>query len=209
MPLPLLATVDELKDYLQQTLPLAPGPAQLALRLASAAIRRHTKQTISFVAADEFMIMGGEQVLKLPQRPVVVDGDNPLTVVEIVDGTGLEIPALEGRDFLRYGAELHRGEALPTSRLMGWPRRRPTGIWADRVRGTYSHGYQEIPDEIVGIALDLAAASMSNPRRIRSESSGAVSVTYTVETFGTGSLTSDHRDMLRDFKRTAFSVRQT
>ncbi len=207
MALPLLATVDELTDYLQQSVPLAPGPAQLALRLASAAIRRHTKQMISFVAGETITTMGGERVLRLPQRPVVVDADNPLTVVELVDGTGLEIPATEERDFLRYGAELHRGQAWPTSRLMGFPRRYPAGIWAPRVKVTYSHGYEEIPDEIVGIALDLAAASMSNPRRLRSEASGAVSVTYTVETFGTGSLTSDHRAILRDFKRNTLSVR--
>ncbi|MEU2780532.1 hypothetical protein [Streptomyces sp. NPDC007110] len=207
MALPLLATTEELQDYLQQTVPLTPGPAQLALRLASAAIRRYTKQTISFVAGETITTMGGERVLKLPQRPVVVDADNPLTVVELVDASGLEMPAIEERDFLRYGAELHRGQAWPVSRLMGFPRRHPTGIWADRVRVTYSHGYQEIPDELVGIALDLAAASMSNPRRLRSESSGAVSVTYTVETFGTGSLTSDHRAILRDFKRNTFSVR--
>ncbi|CAL9596602.1 hypothetical protein [Streptomyces sp. enrichment culture] len=207
MALPLLASVEELQDYLQQTVPLAPGPAQLALRLASAAIRRHTKQTISFVAGETITTMGGERVLKLPQRPVVVDADNPLTVIELVDASGLEIPAIEERDFLRYGSELHRGEAWPRSRLMGFPRRHPAGIWADRVKVTYSHGYQEIPDEIVGIALDLAAASMSNPRRLRSETSGAVSVTYTVETFGTGSLTSDHRAILRDFKRSTLSVR--
>ncbi|MGI5408728.1 hypothetical protein ACQEV9_18280 [Streptomyces chartreusis] len=207
MALPLLATVEELQDYLQQSVPLTPGPAQLALRLASAAIRRHTKQTISFVEGETITTMGGERVLKLPQRPVVVDADNPLTVVELVDASGLEIPAVEERDFLRYGSELHRGQAWPTSRLMGFPRRHPAGIWADRVRVTYSHGYQETPDEIVGIALDLAAASMSNPRRIRSESSGAVSVTYTVETFGTGSLTADHRSILRDFKRNTLSVR--
>lgn len=207
MPLPLLAAVEELQDYLQLPEPLATGPARLALRLASAAVRRHSKQTISFVTGDSITVMGGEQVLKLPQRPVVVDAHNPLTVVEVVDGSGLEIPALEGRDFLRYGAELHRGAGWPTSRLQGWPRRGPTGIWADRVRVTYSHGYQEIPDEIVGIVLDLASASLSNPRRIRSEASGAVSVTYTVETFGTGSLTADHRSILKDFKRSTRSVR--
>ncbi|MGQ5606157.1 hypothetical protein [Streptomyces sp. EKS3.2] len=207
MALPLLASVEELQDYLQQSVPLAPGPAQLALRLASAAIRRHTRQTISFVSGETITTMGGERVLRLPQRPVVVDADNPLTVVELVDASGLEIPATEERDFLRYGAELHRGQAWPTSRLMGFPRRYPAGIWAPRVRVTYSHGYEEIPDEIVGIALDLAAASMSNPRRLRSEASGAVSVTYTVETFGTGSLTSDHREILRDFKRNTLSVR--
>ncbi|MFI1723937.1 hypothetical protein [Streptomyces sp. NPDC020489] len=207
MPPPLLASEEELKDYLQLSDPLTPGPARLALRLASAAVRRHTRQMISFVAGETITIMGGERVLRLPQRPVVVDADNPLTVVELVDASGLEISAVVDQDFLRYGSELHRGAAWPTSRLQGWPRRHPIGIWADRVRVTYSHGYAEIPDEIVGIVLDLAAASMSNPRRIRSEASGAVSVTYTVETFGTGSLTADHRSILRDFKRSTLSVR--
>lgn len=206
MALPPLATVDELRAYMQASA-LPEDTAALALRLASAAIRRHTRQNISFVADDTLTVMGGERVLKLPQRPVVVDVDHPLTVVELVDASGLEIPALVERDFLRYGAELHRGAAWPTSRLQGWPRRHPVGIWADRVRVTYSHGYEEIPDEIVGICLDLASASITNPRRLRSESAGATSVTYTVETFGTGSLTSDHRALLKTFMRSTQSVR--
>ena len=208
MALPPLATTDQLRVYMQVP-ELAAESANLALRIASATIRRFTRQTITFVANDTVELMGGEQVLKLPQRPVVVDADHPLTVVELVDSTGLEIPAIENRDFVRFGAELHRGESWPNSRLMGWPRRYPTGIWAERVRVIYSHGEQEVPDELVGVCLDLASATMSNPRRHRSESSGAVSVTYTVETFGTGSLTSDHRKILRDYKRGTLSVRQS
>jgi hypothetical protein len=76
------------------------------------------------------------------------------------------------------------------------------------VRVTYSHGYQEIPDEIAGICLDLAAATLSNPNRLRSETVGGESVTHTVETFGTGSLTGDHRKTLRAFRRTTGSVTQ-
>lgn len=209
MALPSFATPEQLAAYLPGV-SIPEESALLALRVASAAIRRFTGQTLSFVEGDEVVLEGGERALVLPQRPVVVDGQHPLTVVEIPDGTGIEVPAVENRDFIRQGAELRRGQPLyDLSRTMGWPYHRPLGIWADRVRVTYSHGYQEIPDDVVGVCLDLAAATLSNPRRLRSESAGATSVTYTVETFGTGTLTSDHRKLLRSFRRTGMSVRQS
>ena len=208
MSLPNLATVADLEVYAQRG-PLDANAADLALRIASGAIRRFTRQTITFVESETVLLEGGERVLKLPQRPLRVDAMHPLTVVEIPDGSGVELPAVEGRDFIRQGSELHRGDPLyAPSRLMGWPRGYPLGIWADRVRVMYSHGFEiaEIPDEVVGVCLDLAAATLSNPSRLRSETVGGESVTYTVETFGTGSLTSDHRRILRGFRRTLGSV---
>lgn len=206
MALPNLATVADLEAYAQRG-SLDAAAADLALRVASAAIRRHTRQTITFVENETVLLEGGERSLKLPQRPLVVDGSHPLTVVEIPDGSGVELSAVEGRDFIRQGSELSRGEPFYVStRTMGWPWGRPFGIWADRVRVTYSHGFEEIPDDVVGVCLDLAAATLSNPNRLRSEAVGGESVTYTVETFGTGSLTSDHRRILRSFRRTTGSV---
>ncbi|WP_328439375.1 hypothetical protein OHA71_23845 [Streptomyces sp. NBC_00444] len=210
MALPPLATEEELLAYPGVPPGTPSATAQLALRLASGAIRRETKQTITFVENETVLLEGGQQVLALPQRPVFVDDSHPLTVVEIPDGTGIEVPAVENRDFIRLGAELRRGQPLyDLTRYMGWPYNRPLGIWADRVRVLYSHGFQEVPDEIVGVCLDLAAATLANPKRLRSEAAGQTSVTYTVETFGTGSLTSDHRRILRDFRRNAFSVTQS
>lgn len=206
MPLPFLATVAELQAY-STGMTVSTASAELALRIASAAIRKHTKQTITFVENETVLLQGGERMLKLPQRPLFRDDAHPLTVAEIPDGTGIEVPAIEGVAFLVNGSELRRGCPLyPQSRTMGWPRHRPLGIWADRVKVTYSHGYQEVPDDIVGICLDLAAATLSNPKRLRSESAGATAVTYTVETFGTGSLTSDHKATLRHYRRPAHSV---
>lgn len=209
MALPPLATEDELRDYLPGvTVPSA--TAQLALKIASRRIRKFTRQSITFVEHETVVLTGGEQVLRLPQRPLFVDVDHPLTVLEIPDGTGIEVPAVENRDFIVEGNELRRGSPLyaPT-RLMGWPFNRPLGIWADRVKVTYSHGEQEIPEDLIGVCLDLAAATVINPNRLRSASAGATAVTYTVETFGTGSLTSDHRRTLRDYMRSTFSVRQS
>lgn len=209
MALPPLATEYELRDYLPGvTIPT--NSALLALRIASRRIRRFTRQDFTFVENETVILTGGEQVLRLPQRPLFVDATHPLTVAEIPDGTGIEVPAVENRDFIVSGNELKRGSPLyaPT-RTMGWPFNWPLGVWADRVKVTYSHGYEEIPDDLVGVCLDLAAATLSNPRRLRSESAGATAVTYTVETFGTGSLTSDHKTTLRDYMRTAYSVRQS
>jgi hypothetical protein len=210
MALPPLATEEELRAYPGVSPQISTAQALLVLRLASGAIRRETKQTITFVENETVVLEGGQQVLTLPQRPVVVDADHPLTVVEIPDGSGIEVPAIENRDFIRQGSELQRSQFMyQLNRLMGWPRSRPAGIWADRVKVTYSHGFQEIPDELVGICLDLAAATLSNPSRLRSESAGQTSVTHTVETFGTGSLTADHREILRGFKRGTRSVTQS
>ncbi|MET9140572.1 hypothetical protein [Streptomyces parvulus] len=207
MALPSFATPEQLQAYVPGVA-VPEESALLALRIASAAIRRFTGQVLSFVEDDEVLLEGGERALVLPQRPVVVDADHLLTVVEIPDGTGIEVPAVENRDFIRQGSELRRGEPLyDLSRTMGWPFHRPLGIWAARVRVVYSHGFEEIPDDVLGVCLDLASATLSNPRRLRSEAAGATSVTYTVETFGTGSLTSDHRRILRSYRRTGLSVR--
>ncbi|MFJ2515618.1 hypothetical protein ACIPEL_36375 [Streptomyces griseoviridis] len=209
MPLPYLATVEDLMAYPGQK-PSSEAEARMALRLASGAIRNRTKQILSFVADDTVILTGGQRVLVLPERPLVVDDANPLAVVEIVDGIGLQIPVVEGCDFVRKGSELHRGDTWPTSRLMGWPQRQRIGVWADRVQVTYAHGFMEIPDDLVGICLDLAAATIANPNRLRSEAAGATSVTHTVETFGTGSLTSDHETLLRAYMRsTSWSVTQS
>lgn len=206
--LPPLATADDLADYMQSAPPLA--TAERALRTASATIRRFTRQVITRVDDETILLSGGDRVLRPPQRPLVVDEDHPLTVVELVDGSGIEVPAVEDRDFTRIGSELTRGHPwIPVGRTMGWPYNRVLGVWAPRVRVTYSHGYLEVPDDIVGVCLDLAAATVSNPNRLRSESAGSVSVTYTVETFGTGSLTADHRAILATYRRRVGSVKQS
>lgn len=208
MALPLLATAADLETAMQRT--LDPAQADLALRRASARVRRYTGQDISFVANDTIEVPGGLRVLAVPQRPLVVDDTHPLTVVEIAGIDGVELPALEGRDFMRLGDELTRGHPwqAPT-RLMGWPWGLPSGVWAPKVRLTYSHGYTEIPDDIMDVVLDLASLNLSNPFGLRSETVGGESVTYATETIGNATLTKDHRAELRPYRRAAFSVVQS
>lgn len=213
MALPPLATVADLEAAMQ----VAPGSldtdqAELALRRASARVRSHTGQDITLVEDETVLLDGGERVLVLPQRPAVVDAEHPLTVVELPDWGGVEIEAVEDRDFTRLGSELTRGYPwYNTSRLAGWPWQRALGVWAPRVRVTYSHGYAEVPDDIVDVVLDLATMSMSNPTNLRDESvqidDYSHSQTYASETIGGARLTANHKRALRRYQRTAFSVK--
>lgn len=179
----------------------------LALRRASARVRRYTGQDISFVANETIEVPGGGRVLRVPQRPLVVDDTYPLTVVEVGEFGGTDFTAVEGRDFTRLGNELTRGYPwqAPT-RLMGWPWNRPQGVWAPKVRLTYSHGYTEVPDDIVDIVLDLATMNLSNPENLRTVSIDDYSRTYAAETIGGARLTKDHKADLRPYRRPAFSV---
>lgn len=179
----------------------------MALRRASARVRRYTGQDITFVANETIEVPGGERVLRAPQRPLVVSATYPLTVVELAEFGDGELAAVEGQDFTRLGSELTRGYPwqAPT-RLTGWPWNRPQGVWAPKVRLTYSHGYTEIPDDIVDIVLDLATMNLSNPENLRSVAIDDYSRTFASETIGGARLSRDHKADLRPYRRPAFSV---
>lgn len=208
MALPALATVTDLEHAMQvATGSLDSSQAALALSRASARVRRHTGQDISFVSQETVELPGGGQVLALPERPAVVDGSNPLTVVELPGIGDTEVPAVEGTDFRRLGNELTRGHDLYwRTRTGGWPWNRTLGVWAPRVRVTYSHGYTDVPGDIVDIVLDLATMNMTNPSGLRSVSIDDYSQTFATETVGGARLTREHRADLRPYKRIAFSV---
>jgi len=203
-PTPLI-TQDDLEAALQRT--LDPAQAAMAIRRASARVRKHCRQQFTLVENDTITLPGNGRILRLPQRPVVVDDTHPLMIVELFGISSEEYTALEGRDFTRIGTELTRGEQwwAPT-RLMGWPWLRPQGIWAQRVRVTYSHGYTEIPDDVVDVVLDLAQMNMTNPQGLRSESIDDYSRTFASETIGGALLTAEHKQALREYRGGTFSV---
>lgn len=204
MALPPLATAADL------TAAGASGSADamdLALRRASARVRRYTRQDITFVADETVELSGGERVLRLPQYPLVVDGGHLLTVVEVADFSGVEWTAIEDRDYSRLGNELTRGYPwqAPT-RLMGWPWNRPQGVWAPKVRVTYSHGYDEVPDDIVDVVLDLATMNLTNPGNLREVAIDDYRQVFASETIGGARLSKSHKEDLRSYRRGAFSV---
>lgn len=208
MSLPSLATQADLEAALERTLTTA--TAELALRRASARVRKYCRQELTFHGDDTITIPGGSRLLRLPQRPAVVDASNPLTVTELFGITGTEFTCVEGRDYTRIGNQLTRAEAFwAQTRLMGFPWSRSQGIWADRVRIAYSHGYTTIPDDIVDVVLDIAAMSVTNAQGLRSESIDDYSRTFASETIGGGTLSAAHQEALRPYRGGSYSQAPT
>jgi hypothetical protein len=170
-------------------------------------VRRYTRQDITFVENETITLPGGERELRVPQYPLVVDDTHPLTVIEVADFSGVEWTAIENRDYSRIGNELTRGYPWQApNRLMGWPWNRALGIWGPKVRVTYSHGYDEVPDDIVDVVLDLATMNLSNPENLRQVAIDDYQRTFAAETIGSAKLTQQHKEDLRPYRRAAFSV---
>jgi hypothetical protein len=198
--------VADLEAHLQRELPVA--QAELAIRRASARVRTYTRQELTFTSGDTTEVAGGDRVLRVPQRPLVVDDDHPLTVVEIGEFGAADYTLTEDTDYTRLGDELTRGHPYwGADRLQGWPYSRVRGVWAARVRLTYSHGHTSVPDDVMDVVLDLAATNVTNIEGLRSESIDDYSRTFAMETVGSARLSRDHKDALKPYRAGAFSMR--
>ena len=169
------------------------GFAQAAIDDAIAMVRGLSHQRLDFVQGDTQELQGGGNVLVLPERPVVVDGSNPLTVAEL-DVHGNPWPSVEGQFWYRRADRLIRQwptQWVPqmqvpwvheTSKL--WAPARPPGVWSDRVQVTWSHGYTsdaQLPYGLKQIMLDVAVQYATNPMMLRSEQVGGVTLQYGLE----------------------------
>jgi hypothetical protein len=205
-----LATPSQLASRLQQDVDTA--TAQLALDGASGLVRAIARQQFDFVSQETVVLRGGERVLTLPQRPLVVDsGPNLLTVVELGEFGGINMTMVENRDFSRIGNELTRGYPWwwnQTQRLMGYPRALPLGVWTPRVQVTYSHGYTTIPDDVLSCVLDAGSVLYDNPTALRSVSIDDYSETKAQEVLGAAMVDQIRMKLgIAGRRRRAFSIR--
>jgi hypothetical protein len=205
-----LASAAQLASRLQQTL-VSPSDVD-AVTHGSGLVRAIARQQFDFVFQETVVLKGGERVLTLPQRPLVVDaGPNLLTVVELGEFGSPDFTMVENRDYRRVGNELTRGWPWwwnNQSRLMGYPRTRPLGVWAPRVQVIYSHGYTTIPDDVVSIVLDVASVLYDNPTGLRSVSIDDYSETKAAEVLGAAMVESIPVKLgVAGRRRRAFSIR--
>ena len=158
------------------------------LAMTSTAVRRHTHQTLSEVKEHEVTVSStGSSVLVLAERPVT---DVSLVV-------------------------LHRAEILPPyftwdsfghlTRLDGWP----WGLRYDPITVVYTHGWNPIPDDVVGLVAAKVAGFLTtsavNPGGLRALQVGAMSETYsnaagTDVALGPGALTRSEREALTGYR---------
>lgn len=187
MALPPFATAADLAAVMQSSVDAA--AADLALASASAVIRRWTRQTITHVVDDvaQLRIIDCDQLV-LPQRPV------ELVSQVMVNALVLNDWVLSGDRLLRTG---------------GWRYLPGTSSYPDPgiVEVTYTHGWDEIPDDVRGICLDLASATLSNPAMLRQESIDDYSRTFAAESLGLGVLSDTHKELLGDYRRRVGTAR--
>ncbi|MEW2415292.1 hypothetical protein AB0953_16475 [Streptomyces sp. NPDC046866] len=182
MALTAFATAAELAAAIQQP-DLDATTADLALASASAVIRAWTRQTISRVTDDVVTLRAIDRCeLVLPQRPVV-------SVSQV------RVNSLVLSDWVRSGDRLLR--------TGGWTHLPGTTTYPDPglVEVTYTHGWDEIPDEVRAVCLDLAAMTVTNPGGLREVAIDDYRRVFASETLGAGTLSEAHKAMLGGYRR--------
>lgn len=195
-----LATPDDLKARLGRDLTEAEAArAQALLDDASAMIRAFTGQTFDLVEDDVIVLRIQSGVVRLPQRPVTAVS----SVVAV--GGGLGLPDVTVIDWIFDGVDQIRiGEGTFIINL-------PAIWWDDdgypgTYRVTYSHGYAQVPADVVSIACGMVLRTLTAPTTaggVTSETIGSYS--YRLDNPDVGlmvSMTKDDRTALSRYRRT-------
>lgn len=170
---PPLATVEQLEDRLQVPRGSAPvNTCSLALRVASKLVRDEARTL--FVRREDTV------ALRIVDGGVRLPG--PVVSVASVTVQGQTLPA---------SGWWCEGEELWIASPPCDPRRRATV--------TLTHGYETVPDDVLGIVLDVASRGCVNPLSLRQESTGQRSVTFATETLAM-SLAQVEMDKLRRYR---------
>lgn len=183
--------------------------ADRLLNMASGIVRRYTRQYLTQVTNDVVTLPGNwGNTLLLPERPVtsvssvVMNGGTMSnTQWRLVDGnlflgTGAFMPD--------YGSTIWGGEALwgPAGSNQG-----PQAIgntWQGptaQITVTYTHGYAEIPQDIVNVVAGLVALQLNAETGIQSEAIGSYKVVYARNGNGGMALSDDDKAALNFYRK--------
>ncbi|MBT2566603.1 hypothetical protein J7I84_08865 [Arthrobacter sp. ISL-85] len=167
-----LATVEDLGNYMQQTIAADDPAATFLLLVASGMIRAYLGQTVSQVTDDvEYVDPVNGSFAALSQLPVTA-----VSLVEITNDDGTNWTAVPPT---AYKVSRRRG-TITTK--WGYNVRWPTDEESWRV--TYTHGFESVPAEIIGVCCGLAARYYSTPIAIELERVGQRQVKYAIESAG-------------------------
>lgn len=216
MTAPQLATLDDVQAVLGRDLTDAQvTAAERLLDMASGIVRAYTRQQITKTVNDVVTLPGNwGNTLELPQRPVTAvasvamnGATMPNTQWKLVDGnlflgTGAFMPD--------YGSTIWGGTALwgPAGSNQG-----PQAIgntWQGptaAITVTYTHGYDEVPGEIVNIVSGMVANQLNAEVGIQSEAIGEYKVVYARQSTSGMALGDEDKAILNKFRKRTFSAR--
>lgn len=166
--MPTFATAEQLRIHLGLD-SIDPDRADQLLEKAESAIRGEARQTIDHVDDDVAELDGvWSHTLRLPERPVT-----GVAAVSLRGPSGIST-TITDYVWSRNGKLRRTGSS--SQRIPG-----DVGRWGgpdSEVTVTYSHGYQEIPQELHDIAIAVAARNWPNPAAMRSERVGTYAATF-------------------------------
>ena len=173
-----LASPDDIEARLGRDLTAQEAArAQALLSDASAVVRAYTRQNFDLVTDDEVVLRATGGRISLPGRPV-----QGVSRVEVIGGSDA-LPDFTLADWLFDGIDTVRiGEGAAVINL-------PEAWWDDdgypgTYRVTYTHGYAEVPAEMLSVVCGVVLRVLTNPSGYRSETVGSYSVTYAVPATG-------------------------
>jgi hypothetical protein len=206
--LPPVATTD---DVQARILPRILTDAELTragvlLKDVSAKIRRYTRKSFIAITDDVIEIKAPDGIIKLPGRPIVSVSEvvalsgNESIIANIIVGwwtfDGIdEVDATDGGSALiNLPEDWNDSNAFPGT-----------------YRVTYTHGYAEVPDEVVSVAANAVLGVLTAP----TVAAGVVGETvgdysYRMDRAGTGlavALTDSDLEDLNDFRDTEGTIR--
>lgn len=156
-----LATVADLSAYLQEALADDDASALFYLKSASGQVRDYLQQQVTQVTDDVIIVDPLDNLsVFLPEMPVTA----VTTVETLVEGVWTVM------DPSTYTASLITGQVSAVADL--WPS--TPGSW----RITYTHGFAEVPDGLVGVVVAVAARGYSTPVGVDNERIGQRSIKY-------------------------------
>jgi hypothetical protein len=214
MTLPNLATTDDVAAILGRSLTSAETTsATRLLAMASGQVRRYTRQTLSLVTDDSVVLPGNwGHVLVLPQRPVssvtsvtFSNGIAPTTQWKLVNdslflGTGAYMPD--------YSGSIWGGQALWGPAGSNNAPQATGSTWQGpqtQITVVYTHGYTDIPQDIVNEVAGMVAMQLNTDVGVQSEQIGGYKVVYDRAQSGAMVLSEEAKSVLNFYRVRAVS----
>lgn len=215
MTLPALATLDDVAAIIGRTLTATETTnGTRLLAMASGMVRRYTRQTITQVVDDVVVLPGNwGHTLTLPERPVqsvksvvFAGGTTPNTSWKLVGddlflGTGGYMPDYSGSmvgDQQLWGPAGSNG----SPQVMGATWQGPQ----TQITVTYTHGYADVPQDIVNEVAGMVALQLSTSVGVTRERIGGYQVEYLRGEGGGMALTDETKSVLNFYRKRSAST---
>lgn len=209
MTLPNLATTDDVQAILGRTLTATETTSTTRLlTMASALVRRYTRQTLTLVTADSIVLPGNwGHILPLPQRPVqsvasvtFSTGSQPSTAWKLINdslflGTGSYMPDYSGSIWggsALWGPAGSNNAPQVTGSTWQGPQTQITVV--------YTHGYTDIPADITNEVAGMVATQLNTDVGVQSEMIGGYKVVYDRAQSGAMVLSEEAKSVLNFYR---------